>query len=58
MHKAIISTLVLYTRVNPANESRLCKTSGAHPEFSLGGRGGGADPHAIYNLCLILKIEL
>jgi hypothetical protein len=28
--------------------------SGAHPEFFLG--GGGGDPEAIYNLCLILKI--
>jgi hypothetical protein len=30
--------------------------SGAHPQFFLG--GGGADPEAIYNLCLILKIML
>jgi hypothetical protein len=28
---------------------------GAEPEFFLGG-GGGADPVAIYNLCLILKL--
>jgi hypothetical protein len=26
--------------------------SGVHPEFFL----GGADPEAIYNLCVILKI--
>jgi hypothetical protein len=26
----------------------------AHPDFSLGGRGG-ADPEDIYNLCLTLK---
>jgi hypothetical protein len=30
---------------------------GAHAEFFLGG-GGGADPGAIYNVCLILKIVL
>jgi hypothetical protein len=29
----------------------------AHPEFFVGGRGG-ADPEAIYNLYLILKIIL
>jgi hypothetical protein len=29
----------------------------AHPEFFIGG-GRGADPEAIYNLCLILKIML
>jgi hypothetical protein len=29
--------------------------SGVHPEFFI---GGGADPEAIYNLCLILKIML
>jgi hypothetical protein len=36
--------------------------SGAHPEFFLGcgGVGGwvGADPEAIYKICLILKIVL
>jgi hypothetical protein len=26
--------------------------------FSLGGGGGGADPEAVYNLCLILNIML
>jgi hypothetical protein len=34
---------------------------GAHPEFFDGGGvgcGGEADPEAIYNLCLILKIQL
>jgi hypothetical protein len=29
-------------------------SAGAHPEVILG-RGGGADPEAIYNLCLILE---
>jgi hypothetical protein len=38
----------------------LCKRqcfSGAHPEFFIGG-GGGGDPEAVYNLCLILKIVI
>jgi hypothetical protein len=34
----------------------LCHT-GAHPEFLIGG-GLGADPEAIYNLCLILSVVL
>jgi hypothetical protein len=32
--------------------------SGAHPEFTLGGGGEGADPEAVCNLCLILKIVI
>jgi hypothetical protein len=32
--------------------------AGAHPEFFVGGGGGGADPEAMYNLYLILKIML
>jgi hypothetical protein len=41
-------------------QNRAVWAAGAHPEFFLeGGWGGGrADPEAIYNLCLILKITL
>jgi hypothetical protein len=31
--------------------------AGAHPEISLWGERG-ADPEAIYNLCLVLKLML
>jgi hypothetical protein len=31
-------------------------SSGAHPEFFLG--GGGGEPEATYSLCSILKIML
>jgi hypothetical protein len=32
--------------------------AGTHPAFFLWGGGGGADPEAMYDLCLILKIML
>jgi hypothetical protein len=42
----------------PTFRENLSDLSGAHPEFFIGGEGGGAEPEAICNLCLILKIML
>jgi hypothetical protein len=48
----------MYRVMSVNNGTCVMPHPGAHPEFFIGGMGGGADPEATYILCLILKMML